>query len=176
MTKKEPDLDAVINTLKALAPVRRRQVVAEYDAGATKAGRPTLSESVKGKVMTLAQSSTFINVVQYTPGGSPAVANLVIQKPRTDKEAMVQELIEAPDPGGKAELSWTHKWTRDTYERAISRRRGHRQDRRHRRRQAGGPGDPRGLRPGPPRRHGRVQQGAGGGGRGGSDGRHPQGP
>ena len=43
----------------------------------------------------------------------------MIQKPRTDKEAMVQELIEAPDPGGKAELSWTHKWTRDTYERAI---------------------------------------------------------
>ncbi len=119
MSRKEPDLDTVINVLRGLAPAGRRKLVAEYDAGAGKAGRPTLSESVKGKVVTLAQTSTFINVTQYTPGGSPAVANLTYQKPRTDKEASIQELIEEPDRGGQAEIGWTYKWTRDTFERAI---------------------------------------------------------
>src|SRR5690242_7606469 len=39
---------------------------------------------------------------------------------RTDEEAAVAELNNAPEPGGESELHWTFKWTRDTHEREIA--------------------------------------------------------
>ena len=50
---------------------------------------------------------------------APGAKKQTIRLPRTDEEAAIAELIEAPDPGGESEFAWTFKWTRDTYQRAL---------------------------------------------------------
>ncbi len=95
---RQKDLPAVIGVLRGLSASMRRAAVKEYDAGSA----VTLAASVAGKTIPLLERA------------APAM-----KMPRTDDEAAIAELIEAPDPGGESEIAWTFKWTRDTYERAL---------------------------------------------------------
>jgi hypothetical protein len=99
MGKKDRDLVTVANVLRRLSVAIRRQRVAAYDAeyGQT---RGTLAQAVSGRVVTFGRTQ--------------------VKLPRTDQEAAVAELIEAPEPGGQDEINWASKWTRDTYERGIA--------------------------------------------------------
>ena len=108
MSKDKPDLMAAASILRALPVPARRAVVAEYDARQKQTASPTLEQQVAGKPITR----------QAYRG--PGTVSTGERATRTDEEAAVAELINAPEPGGEAELSWTFKWTRDTHERAIA--------------------------------------------------------
>jgi hypothetical protein len=105
----KPDLMAAASILRALPVPARRAVVAEYDEiqKLSPWGHP-LAEQVAGKMKTRAA---------YRGPGKVSTGE---HERRTDEEAAVAELINAPEPGGESELSWTFKWTRDTYDRAIA--------------------------------------------------------
>lgn len=108
MSQDKPDLMVAASTLRALPVPARRAVVAEYDARQKQTASPTLEEQVAGKLLT---RPAFRGPGTVTTGQRAR---------RTDEEAAVAELINAPDPGGESELRWTFKWTRDTHERAIA--------------------------------------------------------
>ncbi|MDT5093241.1 MAG: hypothetical protein QOH60_2604, partial [Mycobacterium sp.] len=109
MNADKPDLIAAASILRALPVPARRAVVAQYDAlqSQSPSGRP-LAEQVAG--------APTMRGAYRGPGKVPTGGH----ERRTDEEAAVAELINAPEPGGESELSWTFKWTRDTYDRAIA--------------------------------------------------------
>jgi len=109
MSQDKPDLIAAASILRALPVPARRAVVAESDARQSQSpfGRP-LAEQVAGKPI--------MRAAYRGPGTVPTGEHAR----RTDEEAAVAELINAPEPGGESELHWTFKWTRDTHERAIA--------------------------------------------------------
>ena len=90
----------MLAVLRGLSGPMRRAAVKEYDAGSP----VSLAAAVAGKTV---------------PMGILGTGKDELKLPRTDDEAAIAELIEAPDPGGEAEIAWTFKWTRDTYERAL---------------------------------------------------------
>jgi hypothetical protein len=96
----EHDLASVAKLLRGMGPDARKSLVAEYDAANSMMGF-----TVAGQVAP--------KEIEY-PG-----TDQVIHLPRSDAESEIAELIEAPNPGGDSEIAWTHKWMRDTYERAI---------------------------------------------------------
>ena len=103
-----PDLLGAASILRALPVPARRAVVAEYDARAQGTAAPTLQDQVAGAPISRGAAR------------GPGVVQTGERARRTDQEAAVAELINAPEPGGESELSWTFKWTRDTHERALA--------------------------------------------------------
>ena len=96
------DLATVAKLLRNYAPAARRALLAEFDESPlNKAMGITLKGIVAPKTIKLLASQEPVKL------------------PRSDAESEVAELIEAPDPGGEAELHWTYKWVRDTYQRAL---------------------------------------------------------
>ena len=99
-----PDLGVALKVLRGVPPAERRSLVLAYNAQPYNAATgTTLAREVAGKAIEV-----------------PEAWGKNVHLPRTDEEAAIAELIEAPDPGGESELNWSHKWVRDTYERALA--------------------------------------------------------
>jgi hypothetical protein len=94
---RQKDLVTAARVIHELPPSQRRDLVKQYDSRAS----VSLETAVAGRK------------VKLGIGGDE------IQLPRTDNEAAIAELIEAPEPGGEMEFAWTAKWTRLTYERGL---------------------------------------------------------
>jgi hypothetical protein len=99
---RQKDMPAVLGVLRGLSGSLRRGAVKDYDASSP----VSLAAAVAGKTVPMPSGGILGGVEQ-------------VRMPRTDDEAAIAELIEAPDPGGESEIAWTFKWTRDTYERAL---------------------------------------------------------